>query len=209
MLCTGGERPGEQPRILSLNMGRDYDVVAQHRPDRDAGLAAAKRTPTSSGTTAGGGRRLALLTADRRRSGPSPGRRFPTLWTPSRGSTLIGGHHDRHPEEQARPYFYGVEYPARTSLGLIEASANRIGSPIDQILLLCYHYDPKTGKYNFAVIKALQVLGSATVRSRDVHVRDVPGLAPVKGRGRLSMWDFLYFRSGPPRSPASRRLYFA
>jgi protein SCO1 len=45
-------------------------------------------------------------------------------------------------------YFYGVEYaPRDLRLGLVEASQNRIGNPVDQILLFCYHYDPATGKY--------------------------------------------------------------
>ncbi len=53
-------------------------------------------------------------------------------------------------------YFYGVEYePKDLKLGLIEASGNRIGSPVDQVLLFCYHYDPATGKYGAAVMNLL------------------------------------------------------
>jgi protein SCO1/2 len=45
-------------------------------------------------------------------------------------------------------YFYGIEYaPRDLRLGIIEASEERIGSPIDAALLLCFHYDPATGKY--------------------------------------------------------------
>ncbi len=52
------------------------------------------------------------------------------------------------PEGRLSRYFYGVEYaPRDVRLGLVEASANKIGSPVDQILLFCYHYDPATGKY--------------------------------------------------------------
>ncbi len=54
-------------------------------------------------------------------------------------------------------YFYGVEYePKDLKLGLIEASNNTIGSPVDQILLFCYHYDPATGKYGATVINLLR-----------------------------------------------------
>ena len=54
-------------------------------------------------------------------------------------------------------YFYGVEYePKDLKLGLIEASGNRIGSPVDQILLFCYHYDPASGKYGAAVMNLLR-----------------------------------------------------
>ena len=53
-----------------------------------------------------------------------------------------------------------MEYaPKDLELGLVEASSNRIGSPVDQILLYCYHYDPKTGKYGAAVLNLLR--GSA------------------------------------------------
>jgi protein SCO1/2 len=42
----------------------------------------------------------------------------------------------------------------------VEASENRIGSPADQILLFCYHYDPATGKYSAAVLNMVK-LGAA------------------------------------------------
>ena len=53
------------------------------------------------------------------------------------------------PEGKVARYFYGIEFsPRDLRLGLIEASAKKIGSPIDQLLLFCYHYDPATGKYS-------------------------------------------------------------
>ena len=61
------------------------------------------------------------------------------------------------PEGQIARYLYGVNYePKDLKLGLVESSHNRIGSPADQILLLCYHYDPKTGKYGATVINTLR-----------------------------------------------------
>jgi len=61
-------------------------------------------------------------------------------------------------------YFYGVEYAARDlRLGLIESSANKIGSPVDQLLLYCYHYDPSTGTYGAAVMKIMRIAGVLTV----------------------------------------------
>jgi protein SCO1/2 len=54
-------------------------------------------------------------------------------------------------------YFYGVHYrPRDVRLGLIEASTNRIGSVVDQLLLLCAHYDPATGKYGYAIWNTLR-----------------------------------------------------
>ncbi|NTU82896.1 MAG: SCO family protein [Chloroflexales bacterium] len=61
-------------------------------------------------------------------------------------------------------YFYGIEFnPSDLRLGLVEASGNKIGSPVDQLLLLCYHFDPSTGKYTGLVMTALRVAGVITV----------------------------------------------
>jgi cytochrome c oxidase subunit II len=70
------------------------------------------------------------------------------------------------PEGRLSRYFYGIEYaPRDLRLGLVEASANRIGTPVDQLLLLCYHYDPTTGKYGAAVMNALRLGGIITLLS--------------------------------------------
>jgi protein SCO1/2 len=67
------------------------------------------------------------------------------------------------PEGKVSRYFYGIEYaPRDMQLGLVEASNNKIGSPVDQILLYCFHYDPQTGKYGFAIMNSIRVLGFAT-----------------------------------------------
>src|SRR5689334_6826467 len=61
-------------------------------------------------------------------------------------------------------YYYGIEYPARDlRLGLIETSQNKIGSPVDQLLLYCYHYDPATGKYGAAVMNIMRLAGGFTI----------------------------------------------
>jgi protein SCO1 len=68
------------------------------------------------------------------------------------------------PKGRISKYFYGIEYSARDiRLGVIEASEERIGSPIDTFLLLCYHYDPATGKYGAAVLRMIRLGGIATV----------------------------------------------
>lgn len=67
------------------------------------------------------------------------------------------------PEGKVSRYFYGIEYaPRDMQLGLVEASNNKIGSPVDQILLYCFHYDPQTGKYGFAIMNAIRITGFAT-----------------------------------------------
>ena len=61
-------------------------------------------------------------------------------------------------------YFYGIEFSARDlKFGLMEASEERIGSAVDSALLLCYHYDPTTGKYGASAIAAVRVGAVATV----------------------------------------------
>jgi protein SCO1/2 len=68
------------------------------------------------------------------------------------------------PEGRISRYFYGVEYsPRDVRWGLIEASHNRIGTPVDQVLLFCYHYDPATGKYGALVVRMLRVGGILTL----------------------------------------------
>lgn len=68
------------------------------------------------------------------------------------------------PEGKISRYLYGVEYePKDLKLGLVEASSGKIGSPADQILLFCYHYDPTTGKYTTTVLRILRLAGVLTL----------------------------------------------
>jgi protein SCO1/2 len=68
------------------------------------------------------------------------------------------------PQGKIARYFYGIEYaPRDLRFGLVEASANTIGSPVDQVLLLCYHYDPATGKYGVLITNVIRLAGIATV----------------------------------------------
>jgi len=48
-------------------------------------------------------------------------------------------------------------------LGLVEASQNRIGTPVDALMLYCYHYDPATGKYGAVVMNIMRLAGGVTV----------------------------------------------
>jgi protein SCO1/2 len=68
------------------------------------------------------------------------------------------------PQGKLSHYFYGIEYaPRDLRLGLVEASAERIGSSVDQLLLYCYHYDPTTGKYGPVIMNIVRVAGVVTV----------------------------------------------
>jgi protein SCO1 len=95
------------------------------------------------------------------------------------------------PQGRIAQYYMGVEYsPKDLRLGLAEASDNRIGSPVDNILTYCYHYDPGTNKHSLIVARVVQLGGLVTVFS-------------------LGGFMFIMFRHdakqhGAPESPADR-----
>jgi protein SCO1/2 len=67
------------------------------------------------------------------------------------------------PDGKVSRYYYGIEFsPRDVRLGLIESAAGKIGAPIDQLLLFCYHYDPVTGKYGLVVANAIRAAGAVT-----------------------------------------------
>jgi len=68
------------------------------------------------------------------------------------------------PHGRVSRYLYGFEYsPRDVRLALVEASANKIGNATDAILLLCYHYDPATGKYSRGAMTFVRAGGLVTV----------------------------------------------
>jgi protein SCO1/2 len=69
-----------------------------------------------------------------------------------------------NPDGRLSKYFYGVEYaPRDVRLGLVEASLDKIGTPVDQVLLYCYHYDPTTGKYGAVALNTLRMAAGGFV----------------------------------------------
>jgi protein SCO1 len=68
------------------------------------------------------------------------------------------------PEGKLAQYYLGVEYsPKDMLLGLIDASGNKIGSPVANILTYCYHYDPQTNRHSLIVARVVQFGGMVTV----------------------------------------------
>jgi protein SCO1/2 len=68
------------------------------------------------------------------------------------------------PAGKIAQYYYGVEFsPKDIRLGLIEASRGNIGNVVDQVLLYCYHYDPKAGKYGVVINNIMRLAGAATM----------------------------------------------
>ncbi len=75
------------------------------------------------------------------------------------------------PQGKIARYFYGIDFPARDlRLGLVEAAANKIGSPVDQLLLLCYHYDPLVGEYTLTIMNIIRLAGLITIGAIGVFV---------------------------------------
>jgi protein SCO1/2 len=68
------------------------------------------------------------------------------------------------PSGRLSRYFFGIEYaPRDLRLGLVEASENKIGTPVDTVLLYCYHYDPNTGKYSAIVMNIVRLAAGLTL----------------------------------------------
>lgn len=68
------------------------------------------------------------------------------------------------PDGRMSKYLYGIDYsPKDLKFGLMESAENKVGSAADKLLLYCYHYDPATGKYGFAILKAVRIAGVATL----------------------------------------------
>ena len=68
------------------------------------------------------------------------------------------------PQGKVSRYFYGVSFsPRDLKFGLMDASNNKIGNLVDQVLLFCYHYDPTTGKYTPLVLRMVRVGGALTL----------------------------------------------
>ncbi len=155
-------------RTLSFNVGKEFDVLTvSFDPSDTPALAAAKR--------------LDYLKQYARR-GAETGWHFLTGDEPSiRSLTQSAGFRYTYdartgefghatgivlltPQGVISRYFYGIDFsPRDLRLGLIEAASKKIGSPIDQLLLFCYHYDPLAGKYNLLVTNVIRVAGAATV----------------------------------------------
>jgi protein SCO1 len=155
-------------RPLSFNIGNEFDVLTVSFDARDTSvLAAAKKSNAQQQYSRPGvAEGWHFLTGDEtaiQRLTEAVGFRYNYESDKNRfghatGIMLLT------PAGKVARYFYGIEFsPRDLRLGLIEASANKIGSPIDQLLLFCYHYDPATGKYSLLITKMIRLAAVATV----------------------------------------------
>jgi protein SCO1/2 len=153
-------------RGMSLESGRDFEVVAVSiDPTETSDLAARKKAEylRRYAKSSTGWHFLTGAEPQIRQLAEAVGFRYaydPRTKQYAHASAIMvltpGGRLSR--------YFYGIEYaPRDLRLGLVEASENKIGSPADQILLYCYHYDPSTGKYSAIVMNIVRLAGALTL----------------------------------------------
>ncbi len=155
-------------RPLSFNIGDQFNVLTVSFDPRDnAALAAAKKNDfIQRYARPGADNGWSFLTGDEaaiERLTRAVGFRYRYD-----GQTGEFGHATGilllTPGGKTSRYFYGIEFsPRDLRLGLIEAAANKIASPIDQLLLFCYHYDPVTGKYGLLITNVIKLAGGITV----------------------------------------------
>ncbi len=155
-------------KMLSLTPGRDYEVVfVSFDPRENPPMAAQKkeaamshygRRETASGWhfLTGSKESIEALTkaANFRYS-------FDTranIFAHASGIMLLT------PDGRISRYFYGVEYPSRdVRLGLVDASAGKIGTLIDRLLLYCFEYNPESARYSATILKIVRLGGLLTI----------------------------------------------
>ena len=154
--------------VMSLSAGSDFDVLAvsfdpretpeMARAKKEAYLTRYKHPAAASGWHFWTGREPEI-----RALAKAAGFRYrydPELDQFAHASAIFVA----TPEGRLARYFYGIEYaPRDLRLSLVEASAGKIGTPVDQILLYCFHYDPSSGKYGAAIVNIVRLAGAATV----------------------------------------------
>jgi cytochrome c oxidase subunit 2 len=153
---------------LRFNVGREFNVVTVSiDPREQPALAAAKKEVYvkrygRAGASAG----WHFLTGDEaeiKQLAQAVGFRY--AYDPATGQYAhAAGIMILTPEGRVARYLYGIEYPPKDlRLGLVEASHDRIGSPVDQVLLLCYHYDVATGRYAPVAVGLMRAGGALSV----------------------------------------------
>lgn len=153
---------------LDLEPGRDFEVVVVSIDPAEGPPQAAERKEQALAQygrpdTAGGWHFLTGDAAGIRALTSAAGFRYSRIeetgeWAHAAGLLVVT------PEGRIARTFFGIEYPPRdVRLGLVEAGRGTIGSLVDQVLLLCYRYDPATGKYSFAALTAIRIGGVLTL----------------------------------------------
>lgn len=155
-------------RHVSLEPGRDYNVVVVSFDPNDKAEAAAKAKAeyrkqfNRAGYDAG----FHFLTGDEEaivKLTSAAGWRY--RWDAATKQFVhAGGIMVVTPDGKMSRYFYGIDYaPADLRMALVDASQHKIGSPVDYVLLFCFHYDALQGKYTLQILNVLKVAGVLTL----------------------------------------------
>ena len=68
------------------------------------------------------------------------------------------------PEGKISRYLYGIDYaPKDLKFALIDSAEGKIGNPVVQLYLYCFHYNPATGKYGLEILSVMRLMAVATV----------------------------------------------
>jgi protein SCO1/2 len=155
-------------RALRFDVGVDYEILSvSFDPRETPEMASAKKGPVMRQYgRKGGAEGWHFLTGDAASvAALTKAVGFRYVWDAEQkqfahatGITLLT------PQGHIARYFFGIEYPAKDlRLALIEASEEKIGNVVDQLLLLCYHYDPKAGRYTATVRNFVRAGGVITL----------------------------------------------
>lgn len=155
-------------RMLSFNPGRDYEVVfvsfdfretpAMAAEKKKTALSHFRRPETNSGWHFLTGPQESIDAATHAANFRYNFFAKTNLFAHASGVMLLT------PDGRISRYFYGIEYPGRDMrLGLVEASAGKIGTPIDHVLLFCYQYDPTAATYSASILKIIRLGGVLTI----------------------------------------------
>ena len=154
--------------LLSLEPGKDFEIVTVsfNPADTPASAAAKKAGYIQRYKRAGAAQAWHFLTGDQ----PSIDRLtqaagFRYAWdAATKQFAHPSGVIVLTPEGRLARYLFGIEYGARDlRFALVEASAGKVGSPVDALLLYCYHYDPMSGGYGLVIMRLMRLAGAATV----------------------------------------------
>ncbi len=155
-------------RALDMQPGRDFEIVTvSFEPREGPELAAAKKAHyVEEYGRAGAAEAWHFLTGDAdaiRALTETVGFRY--VWDEaSKQYAHASGAMVATPDGKLARYFYGIEYsPRDLRLGMVEASAGKLGGVVDQVLLYCYRYDPEAGSYAAAALNIVRAGGVAMV----------------------------------------------
>lgn len=158
----------ESLRNLHQQAGQDFEVVViSINPNETPALASAKKqTYVTRYARPGAAKGWHFLTGDRSEiEQVSHAVGFHFAYDPgSKQYAHASGIAVLTPRGIVSRYFLGIEYPpqdVRVALG--EASEQKVGSLTRRLLLLCFHYDPNTGRYSLLITRVMQVAGIGTV----------------------------------------------